>query len=643
MATAFTFYQFNNFIKALPNPKVLTQKDSPTTSKIYDRNGNLLYEIYEEENRTPIALADVPKFVRDATIAIEDSDFYNHKGYSPKGIIRATIHNLTQDTLEGGSTITQQLIRSALLTPEKTLKRKIEEILLAAWAEKIYSKEQILEMYFNQVPYGGTSWGIEAAAQTYFGKSVKELTLAQAAVLAGLPAAPSRYSPFGASPELTKKRQEEVLDRMAYLGYISSDERDKAKSEVVNFKPPRTAITAPHFVMYVKTLLEQFYGPQIVAKGGLRVTTTLDPDIQQIAQQAVSQEVENLRKLSVGNGAALVTNPQTGEILAMVGSTDYFDMNRQGNVNITLALRQPGSSIKAVTYAAALKSGFTAASIINDTPVIYKTVGQLSYSPVNYDGKYHGAVTLRTAFASSYNIPAVKVLDRIGVKTMIDQGKLMGITSWNDEGRFGLSLTLGGGEVTMLDMAKVYGTLASGGTKHELTPFLKITNYKGETLPNPIGNEVVKATTPEIAFIISNILADNSARSLAFGTNSSLVIPGKTVSVKTGTSDNKRDNWTIGYTPDFLTAVWVGNNDNTPMNPQLTSGVTGAAPIWNEIMSKILTDKPDKIFSPPPGIIMMPCYGRLEYFIRGTEPKTGCPTIKLAPSVSVAPTQTTDR
>jgi len=637
VTSIFIFYQFNSFIERLPNPNNLTQKDPPTTSKIYDRNGNLLYEIYAEQNRTPVKLSEIPEYAKDATIAIEDAEFYLHKGYSLKGIMRALIHNFTQDTLEGGSTITQQLIRSAMLSSEKTIKRKIEEIILAFWAEKIYSKDQILEMYFNQVPYGGTAWGIEAASQTYFGKSVKDVTLAEAALLAGLPAAPTRYSPYSTNPTLAKTRQEEVLNRMAYLGFITKDQAEKAKNETLLFKEPRIAIKAPHFVMYVKNLLEQFYGPKIVAMGGLRVITTLDSSIQEIAQNAVSSEVIKLRNLSVGNGAALVTNPTNGEILAMVGSADYFDNVHYGNVNVTLSLRQPGSSIKVVNYAAALKNGFTAASLINDTPVVYKAVGQPSYMPVNYDGKYHGTVTLRTALACSYNIPAVKVLDRIGVKTMIEQGRLMGITTWNDEGRFGLSLTLGGGEVTMMDMAKVYGSLANGGIRHELTPFLKITNYKGENLSLPTPNQTVQATTPEIAFIISNILADNTARTPAFGPNSSLVIPGKTVSVKTGTSDNKRDNWTIGYTPDYVVTVWVGNNDNTPMDPRLTSGITGAAPIWHEIFAKILADKPDKPFHPPKNIVMMPCYSRLEYFIRGTEPKGGCPTIKPSP-VSSSPT-----
>ncbi len=634
----FSFHQINNFIERLPNPNNLTQKDPPTTSKIYDRNGNLLYEIYAEQNRTPIKLTEIPKYVKDATIAIEDSEFYLHKGYSPRGIIRALIHNFTkEDTLEGGSTITQQLIRSAMLNPEKTIKRKLEEIFLAAWAEKIYSKDQILEMYFNQVPYGGTAWGIEAASQTYFGKSVKDLTLAEAALLAGLPAAPTYYSPHGINPTLAKKRQEDVLNRMESLGFITKDEATQAKNETLNFKEPRIAIKAPHFVMYVKNLLEQYYGPKIVATGGLRVITTLDPTIQEIAQNAVSSEVAKLRSLSVGNGAALVTNPKTGEILAMVGSVDYFDTAHQGNVNVTLSLRQPGSSIKVVNYAAALKNGFTAASFINDAPVVYKVAGQPPYIPVNYDGKYHGIVTLRSALANSYNIPAVKVLERIGVKTMIEQGRLMGITSWQDEKRYGLSLTLGGGEVTMMEMAKVYGTLANNGISREITPFIKITNQRGENLTPPIAQRSIQATSAEIAFIISNILSDNIARTPAFGPNSALVIPGKTVAVKTGTSDNKRDNWTIGYTPDFLVATWVGNNDNTPMDPRLTSGITGAAPIWHEIFTKILADKPDKPFFPPENIVMMPCYGRLEYFIRGTEPTGGCPTIKPLPSVSITP------
>lgn len=623
-------YQLNILVKSLPNPSYLTSRDIPTTTKLYDRNGKLLYEIYADENRTPIKLANVPQIVKDATIAIEDREFYKHQGFSIRGILRALVHNLNSDSLEGGSTITQQLVRSVLLTPEKTWNRKIKEFFLSIWTEKLYTKDQILEMYLNQVPYGGTAWGIEAAAEVYFGKQTQELTLAEASLLAGLPAAPTFYSPFGTHRELAKVRQEEVLTRMVESGFISADQKEEVEKQLLNFRRPTIPIAAPHFVMYVKELLEQQYGPRIVERGGLRVTTSLDLSLQEMAQRIVSAQIENLRPLNVGNGAALITNPQNGEILAMIGGANFFDQEKGGNVNVTISLRQPGSSIKVVNYAAALASGFTAGSILDDSPITYRMAGAPSYTPVNYDGKYHGKIPLRIALASSYNVPAVKVLATIGIKSMIDQGKLMGITSWNDESRFGLSLTLGGGEVTMLDMAKVYGTLASGGKRRNLTPILSVVNYRDEALPAPIIKNEIQAVSPSIAFILTSILSDNSARTPAFGPNSALVIPGKTVAVKTGTSDNKRDNWTIGFTPDYVVVVWVGNNDNSPMNPTLTSGVTGAAPTWNEIMRSLLAGKEDKPWTLPEDIISLPCFGRIEYFIKGTEPKGGCvlpPTI----------------
>ncbi|MBI5452840.1 PBP1A family penicillin-binding protein [Candidatus Gottesmanbacteria bacterium] len=628
-------YQLNIIVKSLPNPLFLTNRDIPTTTKIYDRHGKLLYEIYAEENRTPIKLADTPKIVKDATIAIEDREFYKHQGFSAKGIFRALIHNLNSDSLEGGSTITQQLVRSALLTPERTWSRKIKEFFLSIWTERLYNKDQILEMYLNQVPYGGTAWGIEAAAQTYFGKKTQGLTLSEAALLAGLPAAPTFYSPFGAHPELAKIRQEEVLSKMVESGFISAEQKDVAKKQVLSFRRPTVPISAPHFVMYVKDLLEKQYGPRIVERGGLRVTTTLDLQLQEVGQKAVATQIESLRPLNVGNGAALITDPKTGEILAMVGGVDFFDKENGGNVNVATALRQPGSSIKVVTYAAALRYGYTAASILDDSPITYKIIGAPSYTPVNYDGKYHGKIPLRIALASSYNVPAVKVLSTVGVKNMIEQGRLMGITTWDDENRFGLSLTLGGGEVTMLDMAKVYGTLAEGGVRRNLTPILNIVNYRGESLPTPVIQNEIQAVSPAIAFILTNILSDNFARTPAFGPNSALNIAGKTVAVKTGTSDNKRDNWTIGYTPDYVVVVWVGNNDNSPMNPSLTSGITGAAPIWNEIIRNILSDIPDKQLILPEDITSMPCFGRIEFFIKGTEPKGGCilpPTNTPGPS-----------
>jgi 1A family penicillin-binding protein len=627
------------WLQSLPNPQLLKRRDLEVATKIFDRKGTLLYEIYADQNRTPLSLSEIPIRAQQATIAIEDKDFYHHQGFSVKGILRAATEIVINGKVQGGSTITQQLIKSALLSPEIRITRKIKELFLALWAEQIYTKDQILEMYLNQVPYGGTAWGIESASQTYFGKSVKDLSLGEIAILAGLPAAPTEYSPFGATPQKAFERQKEVLRRMREDRVISKEEEAAALAEPIVFASPRVGIRAPHFVMYIKDLLEKRYGPRMVERGGLRVITSLDLSIQDKAQNILTQQVQSLTSLNVGNAGALVTNPKTGEILAMVGSKDYFDMEHDGNVNVTTALRQPGSSIKVVNYAAALENGFTAASILDDSPVAYASAGSPVYSPVNYDGKFHGPTPFRYALGNSYNIPAVKILAKIGVKTMIDKGKLMGITTWNEENRFGLSLTLGGGEVTMLDMTKVFGTLANGGKRVDPMPILEVSDYTGKILEKNTPNKIIQAVTPQTAWIMSNILSDNQARTAAFGPTSSLVIPGKTVSVKTGTTNDKRDNWTIGYTPSFLTAVWVGNNDNSPMNPMLTSGITGAAPIWHDIMTELLANRTDEVPEKPENILSLPCYfGRVEYFIRGTEPVSGrCAPI---PSPSPSPTPT---
>jgi penicillin-binding protein 1C len=616
---AWTYFQ----AKSLPNPAYLTLRDTPSTTKIFDRKGRLLYEIYANENRIPIKLSEIPQDMINATIAIEDKEFFSHKGFSLRGILRAFIHNSQKDNIEGGSTITQQLVRSAFLTPEKTISRKIKELVLSIWTEQIYSKEQILEMYFNQIPYGGTAWGIEAAAQTYFGKSVKDLDLAESAFLSGLPASPTVFSPYGQTPQLSKLRQEEVLNRMLEDGFINDDIYKKSKEEKLEIKKPRTPIAAPHFVMYTKDLLIQTYGSKITEQSGLRVTTTLDLDIQNMAERILADQINALKPLNVGNGAVLITDPKNGQILAMVGSKDYFDYENQGNFNVVLSKRQPGSSIKVVNYASALQNGYTAASILEDTPVSYWNAGSIPYKPVNYDGRYHGRVSLRLALGSSYNIPAVKVLAIVGVKKMVETGRLMGVESWDDDSGFGLSLTLGAGEVTMMDLTRIYGTLANNGIRNNLTPFITIQNWKGENLQTPDGNKV-RALPKSTAFILSDILSDNLARTPAFGPNSELLIPGHTVAVKTGTSDSKRDNWTIGYNPDYLVSVWVGNNDNTPMNPTLTSGVTGAAPIWHNIMSELLKNSPDKSFQIPDDVIGVICQNKIEYFLSGTEPK-GCP------------------
>ncbi len=617
---------FYFFVNSLPNPKTLSNREIPQTTKIYDRNGKLLYQIYANENRTLVPLAHIPKNLINATIAIEDKDFYKNPGFDVAAITRAAIADLSGKPIQGGSTITQQLIKSTLLTPEVSITRKVKEIILAFWAERLYKKNQILEMYFNQVPYGGTAWGVEAASETYFGKKVKDLDLAESAFLAGMPQAPTSYSPYGQNPNLWKKRQAEVLSRMQSLKYITEEQKKQALAQELTFESPQTPIYAPHFVMYIKDLLVRKYGLPMVEKGGLNVVTTLDLNVQNTAQEIVTNEVDNSWYLNLTNGSALVTNPKNGDVLAMVGSRDYNDPNG-GNVNLTTSLRQPGSSIKVVTYTAALSNGFTAATIIDDSPVVYRNPGSPPYAPVNYDGGFHGKVPLRVAFANSLNIPAVKTLARIGVPTMVETAKKMGISTWKPADNYGLSITLGAAEVKMTELATVYGTVANLGERIDLNPFLKVTNKNGDVFYQKGVATGKKVLDPGVAYIVSNILADNAARSMAFGPNSPLNIPGHVVSVKTGTTDNKRDNWTVGYTPNILVAVWVGNNDNSPMSPYLTSGITGAAPIWNKIISNLVSNYNTISFATPENIVVKKCGSRIEYFVRGTENISSCYSI----------------
>ncbi len=608
----------------MPSPLNIGKINFALSTHLYDRNGILLYEIYRDQNRTPININELPVYVTQATIAIEDKDFYRHKGVAFfSGILRAIRDTFIYKQLQGGSTITQQLVKSALLTPDKTIERKLKEIILALWAEQIYSKEEILQMYFNQVPYGGTAYGIEEAAKTYFGKSAKDLNLIEAATLAGLPQAPSLYSPY-INPELALKRRNDVLLAMKNQNYIDKETYEKAIKEPLIVKPIESKIYAPHFVFYVKAKLEDLFGISKVETGGLSVLTTLDLNIQKECEKILKEELEKVKNLNVTNGAILVTRPSTGEILAMVGSVDYF-ASPSGAFNVTIGLRQPGSAIKPIMYALALQKGFTAATIIDDSPIVFKIPGSLPYAPVNYDGRFHGKIPLRYALANSYNVPAVKVLSAIGVEDFINFASKMGITTWQDKNRYGLSITLGGAEVTMIDMATAFGVLANGGYKVLPNSIIKVEDFNREKLYE-LSSFKIKELDPGIAFIISDILSDNIARRWAFGTRSALEIPGYKVAVKTGTTDNKKDNWTIGYTPEFLVAVWVGNNDGTPMNPYLTSGVTGAAPIWNRIMSYLLKNYGSgKWYEKPENIVEKNCYfGRKEYFIKGTENKVSC-------------------
>lgn len=647
------FWLYTLVFKDLPTPQDLTKKQQSVTTKILDRHGEVLYKIYEDENRTILSLSEIPKQIQFATIAIEDKDFYNHHGFSIRGIVRAIVANAKEERLQGGSTLTQQLVKNRLLTTDRTFSRKIKELLLSVLVENIFTKEQILEMYLNQVSYGGSAYGIEEASQRYFGKSARELSLAESALLAGLPAAPSAYTPFGSNPEYAKQRQEEVLRRMSEDGYISQEQAHEAYTEELIFSENKVDIKAPHFVMYIRRLLAQQFGEDIVSKGGLEVRTTLDYQLQKQVEEIVSKEVASLSRLRVKNGAALVTNPQTGEILAMVGSSDYFDFSNDGQVNVTIRPRQPGSSIKPITYALALEKGKTTQTIIEDAPITYVAKGSPPYSPKNYDGKYHGKVTLKEALASSYNIPAVKTLNELGITPMIDLAEAMGITTWQERNRFGLSLTLGGGEVTMFDMAEVYGTFANEGKHTDLNPIIEITDYTGKSYYNqPCLTENQACTyqqviKPETAYLISNILSDNVARTPAFGPLSTLNIPNQEVAVKTGTTNNLRDNWTIGYISDRVVTVWVGNNDNTPMS-YVASGITGASPIWNKIMRLQLDEKNVHKFAKPATIVkvrvckaskFLPCKFcpqiSTEYFVVGTDTGFNCDTI--SPNTTLSP------
>jgi len=596
----------------LPSPNSLKDyKSFPLSSHIYDRKGKLLYEIFSEENRTPVTLSDLPKYVAQASIAIEDKDFYSHVGVSiTSGVLRAVRDMFFTKNLQGGSTLTQQLVKGALLTSDRTVQRKIKEIVLAIWAEQIFKKNEILEMYLNQVPYGGSAYGIEEASKTYFDKKAKELTIAESAMLAGLPQAPSLYSPY-VNPDLALERRNAVLQKMFEQKFITKLQFDQAKNTPIKVKPLSVAIKAPHFVFFVKSELEKEYGIQTVEEGGLRIYTTLDLDIQEESEKILSEELEKVKQLQVSNGGILVTRPPTGEILAMVGSVNYFATS-SGAFNVTTALRQPGSSLKPLVYAVGIDTKVvTPASILLDTKTCFPSGIGKPYCPVNYDGSFHGLTNIRNSLANSYNIPAVKMLGYIGVEEFVSSASGMTISTFTDARRYGLSLALGGGEVRMTELAQAYSTLANRGKPVRLNSILKVTDKLGNTLyefkdfnyqndvrepvkrPNSLTIPGKTVLSREASFLISHILQDNGARSSAFGAGSFLEIKGRSVSVKTGTTDDKKDNWTIGYTPNFLTAVWVGNNDNSAMNPYLTSGITGAAPIWNRVMKTILEKQPD--------------------------------------------------
>ncbi len=640
----FLFYWYS---RDLPQPGKLANAPLGESTKIYDRNGILLYSLYQNQNRTYVKLPQIPLNLQHATIAVEDRNFYQNQGFSLTGYLRAIRDIVLYHQIQGGSTLTQQLVKNVLLTSQQSISRKIKELILAIQVDKKYSKDQILEMYLNDVPYGGTAVGVEAGAEEYFGKNVKDLDLAQSAFLAGLPQSPSEYSPYSGNKYYID-RTAIVLQALADQGYITQKQNTDALSEIKNtqFSQNDSEIKAPHFVMYVKALLARDFGEQYIENGALKIVTTLDYSIQKQAEQIVKSQVALLKPYHVSNGAAIVTDPKTGEILAMVGSEDYFDTANDGNFNVAISTnRQPGSSLKPIVYATALEQGYTASTMVMDVQTNFKpTDSDPDYIPVNYSGKFAGPMQLRFALGNSENIPAVKMLARVGLKAAMQQGYNMGISTWDPTPQnlstVGLSLVLGGKGVSLLDETTAYGVFATGGIRHDPVSILSVSDSKGNSLYQYKPNSGTRVLPDGVAFIISHILLDNNARTAEFGPNSYLVIPGKTVSVKTGTTDEKRDNWASGYTPSYVVGVWVGNNDNTPMNPIISSGETGASPIWNRIMTAVLKGKPDEQPKKPDDVIAMQIDAlggglpvptqpqRSEYFIKGTEPTASSPIYK---------------
>jgi 1A family penicillin-binding protein len=590
---------------SLPNPNKLSARVVPESTKLYARdNSTLLYEVHGEFKRTLIELDEIPQYVKDATVAVEDKNFYKNRGIDWRGIMRAAFKNISTGDItgQGGSTITQQFVKNAILTREKSFVRKIKEVVLAIEIEQRFTKDEILKMYLNEIPYGQNAYGIEAAAQGYFGKSAKDLTLAEAAYLAALPQRPTYYSPSGPNKDKLEIRKNFILDLMAEQGHITPEQREVAKNEAVAFRKIKDSIVAPHFVLYTLNLLAERYGEKTLQEGGLRVVTTLDPKMQEIAEKVIKEGVERNRTRNRAENAALVAiDPRSGQVMAMVGSRNYFDDSHDGQVNVALRERQPGSSIKPYVYAAAFKQGMSPATMIIDVKTSFGTYGGKDYSPSNYSGISHGPLSIRRALAGSLNVPAVKVLSLTGVQNAIDTMKDMGFTSKLDTNRCGLSLVLGGCEITLLDHTSAMGVFAANGVRYPSTPILQITNSKGKVIeefdPN-IGEEVLD---PQVAYEITHIMADNDARGFIFGPSSPLVLPDRPVAAKTGTTQLWKDGWAVGFTPSLVAGIWTGNNNSAPMR-QGADGVVTAAPIWNQFMREALKGTPVEQFKEPAGI-----------------------------------------
>jgi len=595
----------------VPDLKSFDDRTVAQSTKIYDRTGEiLLFDVNQDIKRKVVPYEDISNYVKKATVAIEDADFYEHGGIKVTAIIRAVLSNLTGGSTQGGSTITQQVIKNSLLTSEKVISRKIKEWVLAIKLEKVMSKEEILEIYLNESPYGGSIYGIEEASQTFFGKKSSGVTLAEAAYLAAIPNAPTFYSPYGNNKEKLDNRKNLVLEKMLEHSFITEMEYGSAKNELVVFKTREgNSIKAPHFVDFVRQYLEEKYGEKMIREGGLKITTSLDYSLQSKAEEiAKKYALENKKTFDAENAAMVAIDPKTGQILVMVGSRDYFDKEIDGNFNVAVAYRQPGSAFKPFVYATAFKKGYTPDTVVFDLPTQFQTtctadgrpIGDVDpedcYMPKNYDGKYVGPITLRNALAQSRNIPAIKVLYLAGITDSINTAQEMGISSLGDKNQYGLTLVLGGGEVSPLEITSAYGVFATEGIKNSYTPILKIEDSTGKTLEE-FSSHPERVLDEEITNKISSILSDNVARTPMFGANSSLYFPERQVAVKTGTSNDFRDSWVVGYTPSLVVGAWAGNNDNRPVDKK-TSGMV-VAPMWHVFMVEALKMVPKEYFTEP--------------------------------------------
>ena len=591
----------------IPDLASFDQRLLGQSTKIYDRTGTvLLYDMGQNMRRTEIPFDQISPLIKNATISIEDAEFYSHGGIKISSIIRALFADIVSGELsQGGSTITQQVVKNSLLSREKTITRKIKEAFLAIKLDKSLTKDQILNLYLNETSYGGTIYGVEEASQAFFGKSAHDVDIAEAAYIAAIPQSPTHFSPFGKYKSELDARQKLVLQKMKEYKYITDDEYQKAKAENVVFnKQSNGGIKAPHFVMYIRDYLNEHYAEDM-ASGGLKVTTTLDYSLEQKAEEiAKKYGVENGKLYHATNAAIVTIDASTGQIVTMVGSRDYFDDEVDGQYNVATALRQPGSSFKPFVYAAAINKGYTPDTIMYDVPTQFSTSCAPNnfsseapcYAPQDYDGKWRGPMTLRNALAQSINVPAVGLLYLVGINDAIDLATKMGISTLNDRSRYGLSLVLGGGEVTLLDMTSAYSVFASEGIKHKATGILKIEDKKGNTLEEykDQSEEVLPQNT---ALTISSMLSDNTARTPVFGAHSSLYFPDRQVAAKTGTTNDYRDTWVVGYTPQVVVGAWMGNNDNTPIARQVAGYIV--APMWHEYMNTLLSTLPNTPFNTP--------------------------------------------